>query len=100
IGNNTTSLIKVEGAVTGEKLLDGTTKFTEVFYDGSFAADFEAADAGVKALLPSLFTKADGALNADYTPKSTSVVDAKAGAVMAGDLWYKDWTRTGSIPAL
>ncbi len=92
VGNNSPRLVKVEGAVALEQVTSGKTKFTNVFYTGTFDTLVVSADAAVNALLEGQLQSVAGALNADFSPKADAVKTAGAGAIVGTDLWYQGWT--------
>ncbi len=89
------TFIKLEGTVSAEQVGAGKTKFTDVFYEGTYTTEFDIADSAALATISAQPTKVTGALNNDLTAKAQEIIDAEAGAVMTK--WYAGWTKEGSL---
>ena len=90
------SVIKVEGTRSFQAVKDGESTFKDVYYGGAFATNFDIEDAEVLAAVEGAFKPISGEIfNSDLSVKSADA--AGKGAVTSDNVWYKGWTKEGSL---
>jgi hypothetical protein len=103
VGDSSAYAIKLESSGTNAGLIDATPllNFKKCYTAGTWKSRFQTDDTAnavvIKATLEALLKNVSGPLNKDLSLANDTLKNDSVGAIIGGDLWYKDWSLPGTM---
>jgi hypothetical protein len=103
VGDSSAYAVKLEQSGTNAGLLNATPtlKFAKSYTAGTWKAPFLTDDTAnaaiIKAALGALLKNVSSPLYKDLSLANDTLKNDSVGAIIGGDLWYKDWTLPSTV---